>query len=107
MSSVAQPPSMLSTFSACRRSIRLPYRSGMNQHLNHQLLVATSNPGKIRELRALLPVDLSILSLEDLGLRSPEETGATLQENAELKALHAEKEQIENDWLAATEIAEG
>jgi ATP-binding cassette subfamily F protein uup len=26
---------------------------------------------------------------------------------AELKALHAEKEQVENDWLAATEIAEG
>jgi ABC transport system ATP-binding/permease protein len=26
---------------------------------------------------------------------------------AELRALHAEKEQVENDWLAATEIAEG
>jgi len=53
------------------------------------LLVATSNPGKIRELRALLPAGLSVLSLEDLGLRSPEETGATLRENAELKALYA------------------
>jgi ATP-binding cassette subfamily F protein uup len=27
--------------------------------------------------------------------------------DAELKAVHAEKEQVENDWLAATEIAEG
>jgi ATP-binding cassette subfamily F protein uup len=27
--------------------------------------------------------------------------------DAQLKAVHAEKEQVENDWLAATEIAEG
>jgi XTP/dITP diphosphohydrolase len=55
----------------------------------HQLLIATSNPGKVRELRALLPPCLLVLSLEDLGLPSPEETGSTLQENAELKALTA------------------
>ena len=61
----------------------------MKRHPRPQLLVATSNPGKIRELRALLPADLSIFSLEDLGLPSPEETGATVRENAELKALNA------------------
>jgi XTP/dITP diphosphohydrolase len=55
------------------------------------LLVASSNQGKIREIRALLPSDIAVFSLEDLGLVSPEETGATLRENAILKALHAAK----------------
>ncbi len=54
-----------------------------------QLLVASSNPGKVREIRALLPTYIAVLSLDDLGLASPEETGATLQENADLKALYA------------------
>ena len=27
--------------------------------------------------------------------------------DAELKAVHAEKEQVEDEWLAATELAEG
>ena len=55
------------------------------------LLVASSNQGKIREIRALLPSDIAVFSLEDLGLVSPEETGATLRENAIVKALHAAK----------------
>jgi XTP/dITP diphosphohydrolase len=54
-----------------------------------QLLVASSNPGKIREIRALLPSNVSVLSLDDVGLASPEETGSTLRENADLKALYA------------------
>jgi XTP/dITP diphosphohydrolase len=54
-----------------------------------QLLVASSNPGKLREIRALLPTDVAVLSLEDVGLESPEETGATFRENADLKALYA------------------
>jgi len=57
--------------------------------MNRTLLVATSNPGKIRELRRLLPTDISMLSLNDLRIESPEETGATLRENADLKALTA------------------
>jgi len=54
-----------------------------------QLLVASSNPGKVREIRALLPIHISIIGLEDVGLTPPEETGATLRENANLKALSA------------------
>jgi XTP/dITP diphosphohydrolase len=61
----------------------------MDQTLIHRLLVASSNPGKIREIRALLPPHFSVIGLEDLGLGSPEETGTTLSENAELKALYA------------------
>ncbi len=54
------------------------------------LIVATGNPGKLREFRALLadlPFDLR--SLGELGIASPEETGASFLENALLKARHA------------------
>jgi XTP/dITP diphosphohydrolase len=54
------------------------------------LIVATSNPGKLREFRALLadlPFDL--YSLGELGVAAPEETGASFLENALLKARYA------------------
>lgn len=54
------------------------------------LILATSNPGKLREFRELLaglPFDLR--SLGELGIASPEETGANFLENALLKARHA------------------
>jgi XTP/dITP diphosphohydrolase len=54
------------------------------------LIVATGNPGKLREFRALLaglPFDLH--SLDELGVAPPEETGASFAENALLKARHA------------------
>ena len=54
----------------------------------HQLLIATSNSGKLRELRSLLidsPVEL--ISLADFPeIQSVEETGSTFAENASLKA---------------------
>jgi XTP/dITP diphosphohydrolase len=55
-----------------------------------RLLVATTNPDKLREIRGLLghlPVEL--FSLRDLApVPEPEETGATFEENARLKALY-------------------
>ena len=54
------------------------------------LIVATHNPGKLREFRALLaglPFDLR--GLEELGVASPDESGASFLENAMLKARHA------------------
>jgi XTP/dITP diphosphohydrolase len=59
--------------------------------MSAQLLIASSNSGKIREIRALLPPNIAVIGLEDLGLTSPAETGATLRENADLKAVHAAK----------------
>jgi XTP/dITP diphosphohydrolase len=60
-------------------------------HVPHKpLIVATSNPGKLREFRALLadlPFDL--YSLGELGIATPEETGASFLENALLKARYA------------------
>lgn len=53
-------------------------------------MLATHNPGKVREIAALLaPYDVEIVSAGDLGLPEPEETGATFEENAKLKAVAA------------------
>ena len=54
-----------------------------------RLLIATSNQGKLREFLALVPEGVELVSLADLGLSAPEETGATFAENADLKALSA------------------
>jgi XTP/dITP diphosphohydrolase len=55
-----------------------------------QLLIATSNPHKLVEIRAALSqVPVALVSLEELSpYPEPLETGATFQENARLKALH-------------------
>jgi XTP/dITP diphosphohydrolase len=52
------------------------------------LLVATTNPGKLREIRKLMAgVPIGLLSLADLPpIEEPEETGTTFEENARLKA---------------------
>jgi XTP/dITP diphosphohydrolase len=54
------------------------------------LLLATTNPGKIREIREILadlPLELSTLD-QFPDILEPEETGATFAENARLKALY-------------------
>ena len=54
------------------------------------LVVASHNPGKVREIAALLtPFGIATRSAAALGLAEPEETGATFAENARLKALAA------------------
>jgi len=52
------------------------------------LLIATSNPGKFRELASLMSGSLfSLVSLSDVGIETDvPETGSTLEENAALKA---------------------
>ncbi len=52
------------------------------------LLFATTNAGKQKEIRSLLQdLDVRLLFLQDLSpMPEPEETGATFQENARLKA---------------------
>ncbi|GAB4362249.1 MAG: RdgB/HAM1 family non-canonical purine NTP pyrophosphatase [Kiloniellaceae bacterium] len=55
-----------------------------------RLVLATHNKGKYRENAALLaPYGLEVLSAGDLGLPEPEETGASFEENAVLKARAA------------------
>lgn len=53
------------------------------------LLVATTNPGKLQELRQILePLGLQLCSLSDLpsAIAEPEEDGTTFEENARIKA---------------------
>jgi XTP/dITP diphosphohydrolase len=57
--------------------------------MTRRLLVATSNAGKAREFRDLLPADVEVLTLKDLGLPSPVEDGDTFEANARIKALAA------------------
>jgi XTP/dITP diphosphohydrolase len=52
-----------------------------------KLLIATSNAGKLREVREILaPIGFELLSLEELALPSPEENGETFHDNAAIKA---------------------
>ena len=55
-----------------------------------RLVVASHNPGKLAELEAMVaPFGLSVVSAASLGLPEPEETGATFEDNALLKAVAA------------------
>jgi XTP/dITP diphosphohydrolase len=55
-----------------------------------KLLLATTNPGKLREIRGILAgAPIELVSLDDFpGIAEPEETGTTFAENARLKALY-------------------
>ncbi|MYZ47413.1 RdgB/HAM1 family non-canonical purine NTP pyrophosphatase [Propylenella binzhouense] len=54
------------------------------------LVVASHNPGKVREIRDLLaPFGFDVRSAGELGLPEPEETGTSFEENAVLKARAA------------------
>ena len=53
----------------------------------HKLVIASHNPGKLREFAQLFaPASLEVILAGDLGLDEPEETGASFAENAALKA---------------------
>jgi XTP/dITP diphosphohydrolase len=59
----------------------------MGKRLEGRLLIATHNPGKLWEMRALLaPHGIEAVSAAELSLPEPEETGKDFQENAALKA---------------------
>lgn len=54
------------------------------------ILIATTNPGKLREIRRILDgVPVTLKTLADFpDVPVPDETGATFEENARQKALH-------------------
>jgi XTP/dITP diphosphohydrolase len=55
-----------------------------------RLVIASHNPGKVREIEELLAAfPVGIISAGSLGLAEPEETGLTFVANAELKARAA------------------
>lgn len=54
-----------------------------------RLVAATHNPGKAREIDALLNGNYTVLTAAELGLVEPDETESTFIGNAVLKARHA------------------
>ncbi|MGE3875580.1 MAG: RdgB/HAM1 family non-canonical purine NTP pyrophosphatase [Parvibaculaceae bacterium] len=59
---------------------------------NQKLVVASHNPGKVKEINELLgPYGVEAVSAGSLGLPEPEETGASFAANAELKSEAAAK----------------
>ena len=56
----------------------------------HKLVLPTGNPGKLREIRALLdPLGIEVVTQAELGIPEAEEPHATFVENALAKARHA------------------
>ena len=50
------------------------------------LIIGTNNPGKLREIKDLLPNKLKVYSPNKLKLKSPKESGKTFKENSLIKA---------------------
>jgi XTP/dITP diphosphohydrolase len=64
-----------------------------HRRLAGRLVIATHNPGKLREMRELLePFGVKPVAASELGLIEPSETGATFRENAQIKAVAAAQE---------------
>jgi XTP/dITP diphosphohydrolase len=62
----------------------------MARQLTGPLIIATHNPGKLREMCELLaPYGIAAQSAGEVGLPEPEETGTTFAENARIKASAA------------------
>ena len=64
----------------------------MPRQLTSPVVIATHNPGKLREIRELLaPYGIEAKSVGELGLPEPAENGRTFAANARIKALAAAK----------------
>src|SRR6266849_3990048 len=66
----------------------------MTQHrrITGKLVIATHNPGKLAEMRELLaPHGVEAVSVGEIGLGEPDETGDTFHANARIKAAAAAK----------------
>src|SRR4029079_13423458 len=62
----------------------------MHRRIEGKLVIATHNPGKLREMRELLaPYGIEAVSAGELGLPEPEQTGASFRDNARIKAVAA------------------
>ncbi|HET7577609.1 MAG TPA: RdgB/HAM1 family non-canonical purine NTP pyrophosphatase [Sphingomicrobium sp.] len=58
--------------------------------IGERLVIATHNPGKLREITALLqPLGIACVGAKELDLPEPEEIGNSFADNADLKAREA------------------
>ena len=62
-------------------------KGAAHRRLAGRLVIATHNPGKLKEMRELLmPYGIEAVSAGELGLVEPEESGTSFKENARIKA---------------------
>lgn len=73
-----------------RRLLRRDDGRTMHRTIEGRLVIATHNPGKLREMRELLqPFGIEAIAASELRLPEPEETGASFRDNARIKAQAA------------------
>ena len=77
------------------QSMRLRFpmdQAQTHRRIQGRLVIATHNPGKLREMRELLaPYGIEAVSAGELGLAEPVETGTSFRDNARIKAAAAAK----------------
>lgn len=67
-------------------------RGSDHRRITGRIVIATHNPGKLREMRELLaPYGIDALSAGDAGLSEPDESGSSFSDNARIKAEAAAK----------------
>ena len=65
-----------------------------------KLVLASHNPGKLREIRGLVePLGVEAVSAAALGLAEPEETGTTFIANARLSLLSQDESWSVSAWV--------
>ena len=57
----------------------------------NKLVLGTNNPGKVREIKKLIPKSVVIYTPKRLNIKSPKENGASFLENSLIKAKHFSK----------------
>ncbi len=57
----------------------------------NKLLIGTNNVGKLREIKSLLPKNITIHSTSEFSLKSPIENGSTFKENSLIKSKYFSK----------------
>jgi XTP/dITP diphosphohydrolase len=58
--------------------------------IGDKIVIATHNPGKLKEMRALMePLGIACVGADEIGLPEPEEIGNSFVDNADLKAREA------------------
>lgn len=56
-----------------------------------KILIATNNPGKLKEIKELLPKKLKFYKPKDFSIKEPLENGKTFPSNAKIKSLYCAK----------------
>ena len=65
-----------------------------------KLVFASNNQHKLEEVRQILPINVEVISLREIGfVQEIDETGTTLEENSALKAQEVWKWMIDNSLL--------